>query len=591
MVNQFYFYLQINKQMKNIHIKIVVVSFLILLNACTKIDQQIYDTQTTTDVKTQSDVEVAIIGVYSQFTAWNGFKAQFPNVVCPYADDLSSIQGASSSIWGTKTTLNSGIGDVLSIWSRYYSAISNANAVIGYANSLTSLSPTYQAQARAEGKFLRGLSYFYLVQYFGGVPLITSVVNYQTNFQVPRSSVDSVYQLIFSDFSEGVTSLPLRSAQPTSQYNRATQGAAQGFLAKAYLTYANYLDLNNRSSEAQKYYDSAKNAATAVINSNQYILLSDFAKLWDVNNKTNAYNEVIFGISYTRDYTVTDVTSNGNGFATAFNPLSRSNISGRLPNHNGLGYIKVHPWFYDKYTNVSAFPSAADYANVKDTDYRVQTSFLTSWIQSSTNASNGLTCVTYPYKPGPASNYYLCESQPYINKYIDPNGVASGDNANDLFLLRYSEIYLILAEAENEMNGPTTTSLVAFNLVRQRARKANGVAHTYPVDLTAAAVPTKEAMRMKIFDERGLEFVGEMNRWFDLVRMRYSDNAQTMYQYQFGTFLPTLTSGLPVYKNKVWSTGRTEASNIIPFDRKYMLFPIPANETAVNPKLTQNPEW
>ena len=64
-----------------------------------------------------------------------------------------------------------------------------------------------------------------------------------------------------------------------------------------------------------------------------------------------------------------------------------------------------------------------------------------------------------------------------------------------------------------------------------------------------------------------------------------------MYEYQFGTFLPTLTPGLPVYKNKVWSTGRTEASNIIPFDKKYMLFPIPANETAVNPNLTQNPGW
>ena len=583
------FYFQINLQMKNISIKLLIVSFLFLLNACTKIDQQIYDAQTTSDIKTQADVEVAIIGVYGQLNAWNGFKEQFPGVICPYADDLSSITGSTD--WGTKNGLNSGISNVYNIWNGYYRAISNANAVIGYSNSLTSLSPAYKVQARAEGKFLRGLCYFYLVQYYGAVPLVTSVVNYQTNFQVPRSSVDSVYQLIFSDLSEGVAALPLRSAQPTSQYNRATQGAAQGFLAKAYLIYANYLDLNNRSSEAQNYYDSAKLAATAVIGSGQYVLLNDFAKLWDVNNKANAYNEVLFGISYTRDYSNTDVTGSGSGFANSFNPQSRSNVTGRLPGHNGLGSIKVHPWFYDKYTNLSSFPSAADYANAKDTDYRVQTSFLTSWIQYSTNVSNGLTCVTYPYKPGAASNYYLCEPQPYINKYIDPNGVAAGDNANDLFLLRYSEIYLIVAEAENEMNGPTTTALVAFNLVRQRARKANGTSHTYPIDLTAAAVPTKEAMRMKIFDERGLEFVGEMNRWFDLVRMRYTDNLQTMYQYQFGTFLPTLTPGLPVYKNKVWSPGRTEASNIVPYDKKYLLFPIPANEMAVNPKLIQNQGW
>jgi len=42
-----------------------------------------------------------------------------------------------------------------------------------------------------------------------------------------------VYQQIFSDFAEGVTALPTRSTQIAAEFNRATQGAAQGFLAKA----------------------------------------------------------------------------------------------------------------------------------------------------------------------------------------------------------------------------------------------------------------------------------------------------------------------------------------------------------------------
>ena len=98
---------------------------------------------------------------------------------------------------------------------------------------------------------------------------------------------------------------------------------------------------------------------------------------------------------------------------------------------------------------------------------------------------------------------------------------------------------------------------------------------------------------MKIFDERGLEFVGEFNRWFDLVRVRYSDNTRTMYEYQFGTFLQTLTAGLPTYNSttKLWSAGRTEKTNIIPFDKKYLLYPIPANELSVNLNMTQNPGW
>ena len=75
--------------------------------------------------------------------------------------------------------------------------------------------------------------------------------------------------------------------------------------------------------------------------------------------------------------------------------------------------------------------------------------------------------------------------------------------------------------------------------------------------------------------------------------MRYSDNSRTMYEYQFGTFLPSLTGGLPTYNatTKTWTTGRTEKTNIIPFDKKYLFYPIPATEIGVNPNITQNPGW
>ncbi len=559
--------------------RLIIISVLFIffgINACTKIDQKIYDTQTTNNIKTQADVDLAILGLYAQFNSWSGFKEQFPLEIPLFADDLSSISGQ----WGTKLGITPSTTNIYNFWSRYYQAISNANAVIAYADSLK-LTDTYKAKARAEAKFIRGLSYFYLVQYFGRVPITTTVFNYQSDFKPKRSSVDSVYNLIFSDLAEGITALPTRTNQVASEFNRATQGAAQGFLAKAYLTYGNYLDLNHRAGEAQIAYSHAKAQADSLIAYQPYQLMTDYAKLWDINNEKNAYNEVIFGIAYTRDYSLTDVTCEGSNFATFFNPTSRANICGNPKNGIGTGRVKVQPWLIERYTQ-------GDFANSKkDTiDYRVETSFLTTWADI-----NGKTRFTFPFT-GVTGN--IAESQPYINKYKDPNGVAIEDNENDLFLLRLSEIYLIAAEAENEMNGPAN-ALGTFNKVRQRARNANGISRTLPADLNLSQVSTKEAMRMKIFDERGLEFVGELNRWFDLVRMRYSDNIQTMYEYQFGTFLPSLTPGLPTYtaKTKVWSAGRTESTNIIPFDRKYLLLPIPNNELAVNAnlKIDQNPGW
>lgn len=566
-------------------------------SGCTKLDQKVYDTQNTNNVKTQTDVEVLIYGLYGQLQAWNGFKQVFPLMLPPYADDLFSTLG-SASFFGTKKELNSGYSNFYNVWTGLYDAIANANNVIRLTNSLN-LDPGYKAQALAEAKFFRGLCHFYLVQYFGPVPISTESYTYQSDFKPKRNSVDSVYQQIFADLNEAARNLPLKATLSSSNYTKATQGAAQAFLAKAYLVYGNYLDLSNRSAEANSAYSNAKANADSVIKSLQFSLLPDFAKLWDVNNKKEAYKEVVFGVSFSRDNVDNGV---GSSFASYLNPQSRANISGRQPQTSGLGWVKVHPWFYDKYTDSSNYPSASDYVVYKsyavikkdtvitrDTDYRVQTSFLTSWTFSSSNPkSNGLTCVTYPFKPGPASNYYLCEPQPYINKYVDPDGIATDANANDLFLMRFSELYLIYAEAENEMNGPTTAAISYFNQVRKRARGAGGTLRLGPADLAIAKVPTKQAMRMKIFDERGLEFVGELNRWFDLVRMRCPDNVRTMYQYQFETFLPKLSSGLPEYKNKVWSSGRTEASNIIPFDKKYLLFPVPANEIAVNGNLLPN---
>jgi hypothetical protein len=158
-------------------------------------------------------------------------------------------------------------------------------------------------------------------------------------------------------------------------------------------------------------------------------------------------------------------------------------------------------------------------------------------------------------------------------------------------VIRYAEVLLIRAEAENEINGPSPAALAAFNQLRARARGANGTPRTAPASLTATGL-TKEAFRRRIFEERGLELVGEGQRWFDLVRMR-APNGKTMYEFLYTTELAPVPVGLPVFNTttRLWTGGRIAPNTKVPFDPKYLLFPVPTTELGVNPNITQNPGY
>lgn len=559
---------------------VLITTTLFLITSSCDLDQKIFDAPVPENsMKTAQDVDMAVKGTYATLNSWFGIKELMRDIT-PYADDLNAnVSWDPVGSFGRKSVLNSGFSPIYNAWYGMYRAISNANGVIYYVKDVN-IDEQLKTQAISEAKFIRAFSYFHLVRIFGGVPLHVNFVEFGSDLYLPRSSVDDVYKLIFEDLTEASANLPLRSQQEITEFNRATKGAAQGILAKAYLTYANYLDLNSRLDESQVYYEKAKELTQAIIGSEEYELLSDYAKLWDVNNEVDAYKEVLFGVAYQRDPVTTNINSEGSMFALYFNPGTRPNSGGSTNVSNGIivrggsGAIKVAPWFYEKYTT-------DEYTG----DYRSEVSFLTSWLQVDNKKK-----VTWPLIPQTGE---LTENQPYLNKYVDAQSPAGNSSENDFFSLRHSDIYLMLAEAENELSGPTAVALNAFNMVRSRARKANGTVRATPQDLVLASVPTKEELRLKIFDERGLEFIGELNRWFDLIRMRYKDNVRTMYEYQFGEFLPALVSGFPTYNSgtKKWSSGRTDPSNVIPYDSKYLLWPIPANEMGVNTKLVQNPGW
>jgi len=108
----------------------------------------------------------------------------------------------------------------------------------------------------------------------------------------------------------------------------------------------------------------------------------------------------------------------------------------------------------------------------------------------------------------------------------------------------------MLAEAENELNGPTAKAVSAVNAVRNRAGLP---------DLSSLFISDKDVLRNAILKERRIEFSGEGHRWFDLVRT--------------GRLVSTMQN-----------LGFT-------IDEKRNLYPIPLAEMDENPNMVQNPGY
>ncbi|WP_187774815.1 RagB/SusD family nutrient uptake outer membrane protein [Pedobacter sp. BS3] len=561
------------------------IMILLLVQSCS-LDEHIKDTPTPATITTENDVTAIIQGMYARFNDPGMFKFQGHIMLVLCADDFYSTSGSEYGPYAQRTF--TGV-NTASMWNNMYATIANANNLIDVLDNMQ-FSDAFEKRAYGEAYFIRAFCYYYLVRLYGGVPLRLKVTTINSDFYLPRASVDDTYAQIFSDFKAASERLPLNSAITSAELGRASKGAAQALLAQAYLTYGDQLSLKGQDATAQ--FQNAVTYADSVITSGQYALLNNYADLFDIAKETQAYSEVIFGIRFQTDGTARAQPAAGSEFALRFNAPNTYFVSGRTNGfQNGDGTYRVMHWFADYYRT-------GDYASATgDTiDYRNEGAF---W-QSSIGPSNN-TYYIYPnVVPAGAGNFTILT--PLCRKYIDPNGKDERNNGNDFFIIRLAEVYYIKAEALNELYGPTADALAAFNTVRKRARNADGVPRLIPADLTTVTAGDKDTFRMKIFDDRGLELVGEGQRWFDLVRMRSPRSSdETMYEYQFLhrfknelSGYPTYTTTLPSYNNttKTYSTQNAVYSYMLNVSAKFLLFPVPTTELIQNPKFgLQNDGW
>ncbi|MGI4021137.1 MAG: RagB/SusD family nutrient uptake outer membrane protein [Janthinobacterium lividum] len=232
--------------------------------------------------KTQADfnltVNAAYATLYTFFAPQSGvsyFSEQMSDNATIY--NISGIQADKKAF--KDFSVNSSNSQVYLFWQQSYQALFNVNIVLDKIET-ANLPDANKDQVRAEMRFLRGMYYFYMVQMWGDLPLVTKAVSAEESYTILRSPKADVYNQVIADLQFAAGKLPLATAITVAGH--ASKGAAQSLLGKVYLA------MGNKTAAAQ--------ALQEVVTSAQYSLLPQYASLWPVNNKNT--KESIFEIQF-----------------------------------------------------------------------------------------------------------------------------------------------------------------------------------------------------------------------------------------------------------------------------------------------------
>lgn len=412
-----------------------------------------------------------LFGAYSSLRDFGVHSQAFICVTSVRSDDAdkgsTASDGGADALGMDNFPVLTTSGMVNTLWTGYYTLISKCNIALDqvYKNNTVVATPEAKVQAEAEAKFIRAYAYFMLVRSFGRVPLVDSVfTNAASQSNVPQSTPAAIYQLIERDLTFAAANLPLR--WDAKFVGRATKGAANGLLAKVYLT--------------QQKWALAMATANQVITSGVYNLSTSYDRIFREEGENSP--ESVFEVQATAN------ASTPSNFGVQYALIMGVRGSGAWD----LGWGWNTP---------STYLEAAYEPN---DPRRARTILYTS---SGTNITQTIYGENLPLGlPNPR----------YNNKvYSNPSLRASIGNRfgwwMNVRVLRYADVVLMYAEAANEL-GNTAEALAKLEMVRARAR---GTSTTI---LPAVTTTDQAQLRDAIRRERRVEMGMEHDRFFDLVR-------------------------------------------------------------------------
>jgi hypothetical protein len=394
------------------------------------------------------------------------------------------------------------------LWAQCYFGISRANLVESRIPTVPGITEAIKNRSMGEAHFLRALYYYHLVRLYGDIPLYTNVINVDDASTIARSPKADIYLQIIKDLKLAETELP--NTYSGDDRGRATAGAAKGLLAAVYLT------LGDKPNAASKSKEVIDNKALY-----GYDLYTNYGDNYLLSNENG--RESVFEVQYRSGGGQFSDFGAGQKLNTFFAPRLQGIVQS-----GGYGWNVPTKRFADSYEK-----TGSSYSTI--TDKRRGPSM---WIPGDVDGSYTQPAQLVGSPLGlNVKKYYI----PVANTLGDNGGWTSAQNVP---IMRYSEILLIYAEAAGSALGKSSV-----DLVRDRAG-------LLPLSNTLSPAQYMDA----VYNERRHEFAFEMHRWYDLLRHPDSNY-----------FITVMTAA-----------GKSNIS------AKHRFLPIPQGERDRNPNLTQN---
>lgn len=437
--------------------------------------------------------EQTILGIYQLMTRDEGYSkrlSMYYTVDTDIAKCSGELDNGRRGI--SKYAANSGNSEIEKPWRNLYVAIERANICI--ANIPTSSIYTSENEEDikrmnfmlGEAMALRAMFYHELIRNWGDVPFKTVPSKAGDNFSLPKTDRDSIYDAIITDLQAASELVPWRSELEPQE--RFTKGAVKGMLARIALARAGYSLRKEggmqRSADYQKYYQIARDECKEIIESGEHMMNPDFEDIFKTMSERrldSEFGEIMLEI--------------GMGAYT----------SGELGYYLGTSIDEDSKWGKCN-PGINALPNY--YYSFKEGDVRRDVTIVTYEIDENNARLLRQMDVMNIAK---WRREWLVPEQPGTDKFTGINWP----------ILRYTDVMLMYAEAENELNnGPTADALSMVQAVQERA--FDGKTELIP------AIPTDyEGFFDYLVDLRAWELGGEGIRKFDLIRWNLLDTKIT----------------------------------------------------------------
>ena len=218
--------------MKGHYIFSALLGIGLLLQGCETLDYTPADQlNDKTFWRTEQHANQAAVALYAAMKAGWAFGRDFT------FDMISDIANGTSPHAGIArgTSFSSGDASVQNTWQYLYEVVHRSNTVIRNVSAMD-IDETVKTRVIGEAKFLRAMAYFRMLNCWGGVPYYDESCIIEEEFATlsnPRESAETIRGHILDDLTDAISKLPV--AWETSDYGRATKGAAYALRGKVYL--------------------------------------------------------------------------------------------------------------------------------------------------------------------------------------------------------------------------------------------------------------------------------------------------------------------------------------------------------------------